>query len=75
MSIPLDRVHAVGISDSYSFIGRSSGVLSIQAGDDDWGFEFKNADKTRLAYMLLMSLVLGREENTPDTANPAFGNG
>lgn len=61
VSVPLDRVHAVGISDNYSFIGRGSGILSIQAGDDDWAFEFKNAEKTRIAYKLLLSFVLNRE--------------
>ena len=72
VSVPLDRVHAVGISDSYSFLGKGSGILSLQAGDDDWTFEFKNAEKTRIAYLLLMSLVLGRDDNTPDTSNPAL---
>jgi hypothetical protein len=72
VSVPLDRVHAVGISLAAGFFTKGTGTLSIQAGDDDWTFAFRNQDKTKLAYQLLMSLVLNREENTPDSANPAF---
>lgn len=68
VSVPLDRVHAVGISTNMNLIGRTTGTISIQAGEDDWSFEFKNAEKTGLAYKLLMSFVLSRETNTPDTA-------
>ncbi len=70
VSVPLDRIHAVGLSSEVNLIGRSTGILSIQAGEDDWTFEFKNADKLRQAYKLLMHLVLNRDSNTPDTALP-----
>lgn len=73
VSVPLDRIHAVGLSSNYSFIGKGSGVLSIQAGDDDWAFEFKVPEKTRIAYLLLMSFVLSRETNTPDTSVAGVG--
>lgn len=72
VSVPLDRVHAVGFSSTSGFLGMGQGVLSIQAGDDDWAFEFKNTEKTKIAYHLLMSLVLGRDQNTPDAPNTAF---
>ncbi|MEX2081037.1 MAG: hypothetical protein WEC33_05430, partial [Dehalococcoidia bacterium] len=58
VSVPLDRVHAVGISDQYRFIGSNLGVLSIQAGDDDWTFEFKSTDKVKSAYQAIMTLIL-----------------
>lgn len=73
VSVPLDRVHAVGISSSSNLIGRSTGVISIQAGEDDWAFEFKNAEKTGIAYKVLMSFVLSRDGNTPDTAVAGVG--
>lgn len=73
VSVPLDRVHAVGISTNMNLIGRTTGVISIQAGDDDWAFEFKNAEKTGVAYKLLMSFVLSRESNTPDTEVAGIG--
>jgi hypothetical protein len=73
VSVPLDRVHAVGISTNMNLIGRTTGVISIQAGEDDWAFEFKNAEKTGIAYKLLMSLVLSRETNTPDTRVAGIG--
>jgi hypothetical protein len=72
VSVPLDRIHAVGISSDTPLLGRSTAALSIQAGDDDWTFEFKNAEKTRNAYLLLMHLVLNRDANTPDTKLPAL---
>ena len=43
-------------------------MLSVQAGEDDWAFEFRNSEKARIAYLLLMSFVLSRETNTLDTA-------
>lgn len=73
VSVPYDRVHAVGISTSQPLIGRSSGIISIQAGEDDWSFEFRNAEKTSIAYKLIMSFVLSRETNTPDTAVAGIG--
>lgn len=67
VSVPLDRVHAVGLASTTSVFGKGGGIISLQAGDDDWSFEFKNQEKTRIAYLLLMSFVLSRESNTPDT--------
>lgn len=67
VSVPHDRVHAVGLSADYSFFGKGTGIISIQAGEDDWAFQFKNIAKTDLAYKLIMSFVLSRETNTPDT--------
>lgn len=72
VSVPYDRVHAVGLSATANFLGRTSGQLSIQAGEDDWMFEFKNADKVRAAYMTIMAYTLNRETNTPDTPIPAL---
>jgi hypothetical protein len=73
VSIPYDRVHAVGISTNQPLIGRSSGTISVQAGEDDWSFEFRNAEKTAVAYKLIMSFVLSRQTNTPDTPVAGVG--
>lgn len=67
--MPWDRVHAVGIASEYGMF-RSSASLTIQAGEDDWLFEFKNAEKVRNAYQAIMTFLLNRETNTPDTAVP-----
>jgi hypothetical protein len=70
VSVPLDRVHAVGISSEYRFFGSNTGVLSLQAGDDDWAFEFRTTEKVQRAYQAIMTLILNRESNTPDTVVP-----
>lgn len=70
VSVPWDRIHAVAIGAEYGFF-RSTATIAIQAGDDDWLFEFKNAEKVRDAYQAMMQFILTRETNTPDTAIPA----
>ena len=70
VSVPFDRVHAVGISTGMNFLGRTSGTISVQAGEDDWAFEFRNAEKVRNAYQTMMNFVLNRDTNTPDTELP-----
>lgn len=70
VSVPWDRVHAVGIGSEYGMF-RSTATLTIQAGEDDWLFEFKNAEKVRNAYQAIMIFLLNRETNTPDTTVPA----
>ena len=37
---------------------RGSSHLAISAGDDDWSFEFKGADKAKKAYTRIMERVL-----------------
>lgn len=57
VSIPYNRSHAVGIeADKGAF--RTTTTLSISAGDDEWTFEFKGADKLRKAYDRLMKHLL-----------------
>lgn len=70
VSVPWDRVHAAAIGAEYGMF-RSVATLTIQAGEDDWMFEFKNAEKVRNAYQAIMQFILSRDTNTPDTALPA----
>lgn len=56
-SIPYSRIHAVSI-DSERGWGRGASFLSISAGDDDWAFTFKGADKAKRAYQRVMENLL-----------------
>lgn len=64
-SIPFSRIHAVSVESDRGWV-RGSSFLAISAGDDDWSFQFKGADKARRAYMRIMEhlLELPREQAT-----------
>ncbi len=57
VSIPFSRVHAVSVESDRGWV-RGSSLLAISAGDDDWSFEFKGADKAKKAYTRIMESVL-----------------
>lgn len=60
VSIPYSRIHAVGVDANASWRGGSS-FLSFSAGDDEWAFNFKGADKARRAYQRIMENLLDIE--------------
>lgn len=57
VSIPFSRIHAVGVDSSKGF-GKGSSFLAIAAGDDEWTFNFKGADKAHRAYRRIMESLL-----------------
>lgn len=57
-SIPFSRIHSVSVESAKGW-GAGSSSLSFGAGDDDWDFNFKGADKARRAYQRIMENLLG----------------
>ena len=56
-SIPFARIHSVSLESDKGWV-RGSSFLSISAGDDDWGFNFKGTDKAKRAYERIMEHLL-----------------
>jgi hypothetical protein len=57
VSIPYSRIHAVSVESDKGWL-RGSSHLAFSAGDDDWTFEFKGAEKAKTAYTYIMQRVL-----------------
>ncbi len=56
-SIPFSRIHAVSVESDKGWV-RGSSKLAFGAGDDDWDFEFKGADKAKRVYQRIMAHLL-----------------
>ena len=59
-SIPFSRIHSVSVESDKGWV-RGSSFLAISAGDDDWTFNFRGADKAQRAYQRIMESLLGTE--------------
>lgn len=57
VSIPFAHIHAVFVESDRGFVHGSS-HLAFAAGDDDWTFEFRGAEKARYAYGCIMTGIL-----------------